>query len=141
MGKNDIFWRVNHYKTYFLSFPENHVVGTLNLYLRVPDSMQKESAQSDHPALRKRPKTDDLTNIQNMSTFRHIMNVFSVLSYPIELIPFALSQTFWDTSLEYPQHDFLRNSKINCLMVYPSKNVIFYPLRGKQMVFSPILLI
>jgi hypothetical protein len=64
----------------------------------MPDSMQKESAQSDHPALRKRPKTDDLTDIQNMSSFLHIMNIFSALSYPIMLIPFSLSQASLDTN-------------------------------------------
>ena len=52
-----------------LSFSENPVVGTLNLYLKMRDSMKKQSAQSDYPALRKRPKTDDLSEIQNMSTF------------------------------------------------------------------------
>ena len=51
------------------SVSENPVVGTLNLYLRMPDPMQKESAQSDNPALRRRPKTDDLSDFQNMSTF------------------------------------------------------------------------
>jgi hypothetical protein len=65
----------------------------------MPVSMQKESAQSDHPALRKHPKTDDLTDNQNMSTFWHIMDIFSALSYTIELIPFSLSQAFLDTSL------------------------------------------
>jgi hypothetical protein len=66
--------------------------------------MQKESAQSDHPALRKRQKIDDLTDILNISLY-----IFSVLSYPIELIPCALSQEFLDTSLEYSQQAFLRN--------------------------------
>ena len=31
-------------------------MGSLNLCLEMPDSLQKESAQSDYPALRKRPK-------------------------------------------------------------------------------------
>ena len=38
-----------------LSFSENQVVGTQNLYLRKPDSLQKESAILDYSALRKRP--------------------------------------------------------------------------------------
>ena len=33
------------------------VVGTLNLYLKVPKKMQKTRNQFDHPRLRKRPKT------------------------------------------------------------------------------------
>ena len=98
----------------------------------MPVSMQKESAQSDHPDLRKRPKTDDLTDIQNMSNIRHIMDVFSALSDPIKLIPFSLSQAFLDTSLEYPQHDFLRNSKNNFFNGLPFKKCHFYPLRGKK---------
>jgi hypothetical protein len=69
MGKNGIFGRVNHKKNVFLGFSEKHVVSTLNLYLRMPDSMQKESAQSNHPVLRKRQKTDDFTDIQDSSTF------------------------------------------------------------------------
>ena len=115
-----------------MSFSENPVVGTLNLYRRMPDSLQKESAQSDYPALRKRPKTDDLSDIQNMSTFLHIMDVFSLLSYPIELIPFAMSQASLDTSLEYPQHGFLRNSKIEFFNSLPIKKCHFYPSRGNQ---------
>ena len=31
-------------------------VGTLNLCLKTPGTMQKKSAQSDHPVLRKRPQ-------------------------------------------------------------------------------------
>ena len=75
----------------------------------MPDAMKKKSAQSDSSALRKRPKTDDLRDILIMSTFWHIMDVFSALSFPIKLIPFALHQASWDTSLEHPQHNFLRN--------------------------------
>jgi hypothetical protein len=41
------------------------------------------------------------------------MDVFSVLDDRIELIPFALSQAFFDTSLEYPQHVFPKTSKNN----------------------------
>ena len=37
-------------------FSQLYVVGTLNLYLKTPGTMQKESDQSDHPVMRKRPK-------------------------------------------------------------------------------------
>ena len=37
-------------------FSQIYVVGTLNLCLVMPDTMQKESAGFDHPVLRKRPK-------------------------------------------------------------------------------------
>ena len=36
--------------------PKYYVVGTLNLCQEMPEPMQKESAQSDHPTRRKRPK-------------------------------------------------------------------------------------
>jgi hypothetical protein len=36
-------------------FSELYVVGTLNLCPETPGTMEKESAQSDHPAQRKRP--------------------------------------------------------------------------------------
>ena len=35
-------------------------VGTLNLCLKVPDTMEKELAKSDHPVLRKSPKSDQI---------------------------------------------------------------------------------
>ena len=33
-------------------------VGTLNLCLEVPDTVEKELAKSDHPMVRKRPKSN-----------------------------------------------------------------------------------
>ena len=51
-------------------------VGSLNLCLKTPDSMQKELAQSNHPAQRKRPKRAELLGyfaggpkLQNPTTF------------------------------------------------------------------------
>jgi hypothetical protein len=51
-------------------------VGSRNLRLTTPDSLQKESAQSDHPALRKRPKYAEILGYfnvvqkqQNQTTF------------------------------------------------------------------------
>ena len=41
-------------------FSELYVVGTLNLCLKTPGTMQKESDQSDHPVLRKRPNREEL---------------------------------------------------------------------------------
>jgi hypothetical protein len=43
-------------KSGILKFSQYCVVGSLNLSLKEPDSLQKISAQSDYPALRKRPK-------------------------------------------------------------------------------------
>merc|ERR1712143_76614 len=36
--------------------PKYYVVGTLNLCQEMPEPMQKESAQSDHPTRKKHPK-------------------------------------------------------------------------------------
>ena len=43
------------------------LVGSLNLYLKKPDTVQKESAQSDHPVLRKYPILFSLVKIQIQS--------------------------------------------------------------------------
>jgi hypothetical protein len=55
---------------------KQYVVGTLNLYLKTPCTMQKETDQSDHPVLRKRSKHADLLQYfdvslkqQNRTTF------------------------------------------------------------------------
>ena len=42
-------------------------MGTLNLYLEMPSTMQKESDQSDHPVPRKRPKRVDLLEYLDVS--------------------------------------------------------------------------
>ena len=47
-------------KVQISKFSELYVVGTLNLCLGMPGTMQKESAQSDQPARRKRPKCDQI---------------------------------------------------------------------------------
>jgi hypothetical protein len=47
-------------------------VGSLNLCLKTPDSIQKESAQSDHPALGKCPKcgiSEPTPKYPNISAF------------------------------------------------------------------------
>ena len=83
-------------------------MGSLNLCRMEPDSMQKESVQSDHPVRRKRPKRAEILGYfdvgPKISKSDHILDVFSRQSGRIELIPFALSQAPCDTSLDYPQH-------------------------------------
>ena len=79
---------------------------TLNLCHRKPDTQQKDSVQSEHPVLRKRQKKwFDISYLSvewNISIFRNILGVFSALDAQIKLIPFAVYQAPWDTSLEYP---------------------------------------
>jgi hypothetical protein len=67
------------------------VVGTLKLYLRMPDSMKKESAQSDNSGLRSVHNVDILT-YSGCRSYHPFLDVFSALDDRIELIPFALSQ-------------------------------------------------
>ena len=54
--------------------------------------MQKESAQSDHPARRKRPKCGPILLFQNIQIFMNVLDVFSGQGDLIELIPCALCQ-------------------------------------------------
>jgi hypothetical protein len=67
-----------------------------------PGTMQKESAQSDQPARRKRPKCGPILLFQNIPIFMNVLDVFSGEGDQMELIPFALCQASQDTSLEYP---------------------------------------
>ena len=80
-------------------------------YLRMPGTMQKESAQSDHPARRKRPKCGPILLFQNIQIFMNVLDVFSGQGDLIELIPCALCQASRDTSLEYPHHIISRTLK------------------------------
>ena len=52
------------------SFSKVPLVGTLNLYLVTPDAMQKTKNWSDHPGLRKRPKTAEKLQYLILSSFR-----------------------------------------------------------------------
>ena len=56
-----------------------------------------------------------LSDELNMSIFRNILGVFSALDARIKLIPFALYQAPWDTSLEYPHEVVWNILKINFL--------------------------
>ena len=47
---------VNPKNSEISKLPKYYVVGTLNLCQEMPEPMQKESAQSDHPTPRNRPK-------------------------------------------------------------------------------------
>jgi hypothetical protein len=89
-------------------FLQLYVVGTLNLCLGTPGTMQKESTQSDYPARRKRPKRGPILLFQNFRKFVTVLSVFSQQGERIKLIPFALCQASLDTSLEYPQHIITR---------------------------------
>ena len=71
---------------------ELYDVGTLNLCLETPGTMQKESAQSDHPVQRKLPKCSEILGYFETTKSDHILDVFSGQGGQIELIPFALCQ-------------------------------------------------
>ena len=82
-------------KKWIFKFSEKYGVGSLNLYCKKPDSLQKELAQFDYPDLRKHPKCGWLAVLgqcQNIPIFWHILDVFSEQGTRIELIPFSMSQ-------------------------------------------------
>ena len=79
-------------------------MGTLNLCLETPGTIQKKLGQSDHPIERKRPKHSKFWGYFETTKSDHVLEVFSGHSDRIELIPFALCQASQDTSLDYPQH-------------------------------------
>ena len=82
-------------------FSQLYVVGTLNLCLETPGTMQKKLGQSDHPVARKRPKHSKFWGYFETTKSDHVLEVFSGHIDQIELIPFALCQVSRDTSLEY----------------------------------------
>jgi hypothetical protein len=59
-----IIWCCRPLRLHISKFSDLYDVGTLNLYLRMPDTMQRESALSDHPARRKRPKCGPIVLFQ-----------------------------------------------------------------------------
>ena len=75
-------------------------MGTLNLCQKMSDKMQKDSGQSDHSILRKRPKCGENW------PFWAILDVFSGWNDQIDLNPFASCQASSGTSLEYPHGVF-----------------------------------
>ena len=90
----------------------------------MPGSLQKELAQSDHWGLRKHPKCFILAVVLKLRVILHILAVFSDLRGLIELIPFAMSQASWDTSLDYPQHIIPITLKIHFFKVRPIFGVV-----------------
>ena len=95
-------------------------MGTLNLCLETPELMQKESAQSDHPAWRKLPKCDPILLIWvNNKIFQYLDTFWTQQVGPIELIPFPLGEASADTSLEYPQLIILSTLNSNFFRVDP----------------------
>ena len=111
----------------------NNMLCSLNLCLKKHDSMQKELVQSDHPALRKRPKCAKILGYfvvgpkhQNRTTFWTFSRSQLVGN---KLISFAMSQAPWDTSLDYPQHVIPRMLKFHFFLGWP-------PLGDPQKYFS-----
>ena len=82
-------------------FSQLYVVGTLNLCLETPGTMQNKLGQSDHPVARKH---STFWGYFETTKSDHVLEVFSGHIDRIELIPFALCQASQYTSLEYPQH-------------------------------------
>ena len=58
-------------------FPKVHLVGTLNLCLKMPEKMQKTRNESGHPVLRKPPKTIKNLPKSKLAIFHEFLDVFS----------------------------------------------------------------
>ena len=101
-----------------LKFSKLYDVGTLNLCLETPGTMQKGSAQLDHLAWRKRPKWAISGQLQKTPIFLQVMDVFSGQGDQIELISFSLCQVSQDTSLEYTQNIILVTLKFHLVTMF-----------------------
>ena len=108
----------------FLSLTKVSHVGTLDLYQKTPDKMQKNSGQSDYSILRKPPKCGENW------PFWDIFDVFSRLVGFMDLNPLAPCQASSGTSLEYPHGILWWDLKIAifCPMVSRAKNDDFQVL-------------
>ena len=78
------------------SFSKVPFVGTLNLYLVTPDAMQKTKNWSDHPGLRKRPKTVENWTKSNIVILLQFLGIFSAQDDGINFSSFALRQASKD---------------------------------------------
>ena len=101
------------------------LVGTLNLCLKMPDSIKKVWAQSDQYDPRKNPKTIENLLFWQFPIFWHILDVFSAQDDPIELKPFPLNQAS-DRSLKYQQGALWSTLKFQYLLLLPTLT----PLEG-----------
>jgi hypothetical protein len=89
-------------------FSQVYVVGTLNLCIGTPGSIQKESTQSDYHARKKLPKSGPILLFQNIPKMLNVLDIFSQQGDRIDPTSFALCQASLYTSLEYPQHIIAR---------------------------------
>ena len=67
-------------------------VGTLNLCLKMPDTVQKTRTQSDQPGLRKHPETTEICKNSKIGIFHQFFDNFSAQDDRIEFWSFALCQ-------------------------------------------------
>ena len=65
------------------------------------------------------PENVRFAEVQKMSLIWHILDVFELLSVPIEPIPFPFYQESSGTSVDYPHHNFLGRLKIHFLDLIP----------------------
>ena len=73
-----------------------HFVGTLNLYFVTPDAMQKTKNWSDHPGLRKRPKTVENWTKSNIVIFLQFLGVFPAQDDWTNFSSFALHLSIYN---------------------------------------------
>ena len=73
------------------------------------ERIPKSKNESDHPGLRKRPKTVENWTKSNIVIFLQFWGVFSAQDDRTNFSSFALHQASQDTSLEYPQRVLCKN--------------------------------
>ena len=96
-----IRWKKNSSKVPF--------VGTLNLCLKMPDTMQKTRNWSDIPGLIKRSKTVENWVKSNFVLFQQFFYFFSSHDDQINFLSFAMCKASQDKSVEYTQRVLCRN--------------------------------
>ena len=100
-------------------------MGSLNLCLKKLDSMQKESAQSDHPSRRKCPKCGPIAVLgerHNIQIFVHVLDIFSK-----KVIGFSCLLLHWVRLLETPVYT----------TTYSSENFKILPMGGSPPLEGP----
>ena len=70
-------------------------MGSLNLCLMMPGSLQTDLAHSDHGGLRNHPKCVVWAIVLNLLVTLHTLGLFSALCVWNKLIPFAMPSILW----------------------------------------------
>ena len=109
-------------------------MGTLNLWQKMPEKMQKTRNEYNHPGLRNYPRTIKKNwSKSTLAFFYQFLDVFLAQYDRIHLQSFASFQAFWDTSLALCSVDI--NFKVK---IFIFSNVLWYRtlMRAGDILFS-----